>query len=90
MHSKDLVIMWSVLYPECNYFKLLEVVCHLAEFEMCGIQTARQSGTTLHGRVSSVSLYSQRSRSYPWLRKDGLAHPGALLRAAAVFCLGCL
>lgn len=35
MHIEDLLIIWSKLCPECNYLKLLEVVCHLAKFRDC-------------------------------------------------------
>ncbi len=40
VHIEDLLIIWSKLCPECNYLKLLEVVCHVANFRIHGIQTA--------------------------------------------------
>lgn len=36
MHIEDLLIIWSKLCSECNYLKLLEVVCHVANIGICG------------------------------------------------------
>ena len=56
MHIGDLLIIWSKLCPECNYLKLLEVVCHLAKFRMRrngGVVRAGQASVTLCKCVSS-------------------------------------
>lgn len=46
MHIGDLLIIWSKLCPECNYLKLLEVVCHLAKF-----RTRGNGGVCVRGRA---------------------------------------
>lgn len=52
MHIEDLLIIWSKLWPKCNYLNLLELVCHLAEFRVRGINTACQSDMTCKSHIS--------------------------------------
>lgn len=52
MHIKDLLIIWSKLWPECNYLNPLEVVCHLAKFRGRGVKPACQSDVTCKCDIS--------------------------------------
>lgn len=40
VHIENLLMIWSKLCSECNYLKLLEVVCPFAKFRIHRMQAA--------------------------------------------------